>query len=153
MRCLNEHIARLANQENGCKGRFCEGRYKFQALIDERALLICMAYVDLNPIRTKLANTPEASDFTRMQERIQAFSRTDDEPSLPLKKLHHLLEFGCDESLNRSDNTTPFHLYNYIALMDWTGRAIRNDKRGSIPQNLVPVLNAKTWTQTIGWQP
>jgi hypothetical protein len=87
MRCLNEHIARLANQEDGCKGRFWEGRYKTQACIDERALLICIAYVDLNPIRTKLANTPEVSDFTKMQERIQAFSRADDEPIVTAKKI------------------------------------------------------------------
>lgn len=34
MRVLNETIARQANAENGVKGRFCEGRFKSQILLD-----------------------------------------------------------------------------------------------------------------------
>jgi putative transposase len=33
MRCLNESIARQANQEDGCKGRFWEGRFKLSMAI------------------------------------------------------------------------------------------------------------------------
>jgi REP element-mobilizing transposase RayT len=155
MRCLNEHIARLANQEDGCKGRFWESRYKSQALLDERALLTCMTYVDLNPIRAKIATTPEASDFTSIQERIRKFSQ-------PHKKLNkaqesspsHLLEFGGNESLCKANNHIPFHLDDYIALVDWTGRAVREDKRGSIPQNLPPVferlnMNPEDWLEAV----
>ncbi|WP_445358870.1 hypothetical protein [Microbulbifer sp. ANSA005] len=63
MHCLNESIARQANAEDNCTGRFWKGRFKSQALLDERALAACLAYVDLNPIRAGITKTPEESDY------------------------------------------------------------------------------------------
>jgi len=69
MRTLNEYIARRANAEDGVKGRFWEGRFKSQALLDEPTLLAAMAYVDFNLVRAGIAETPETSDYTSIQER------------------------------------------------------------------------------------
>jgi len=72
MRVLNESISRMANAEDGVTGRFWEGRFKSHALLDEAAVLTAMAYVDLNPIRARLATVPEDSAFTSIAERLQA---------------------------------------------------------------------------------
>jgi REP element-mobilizing transposase RayT len=72
---LNEFIARAANKEDKVKGRFWESRFKCQVLLDDAAIVACMVYVDLNPIRAGLAATPEGSDFTSIQERIHAWQK------------------------------------------------------------------------------
>ena len=131
MRCLNEPIARMANKEDKCTGRFWEGRFKSQALLDDAAVLACMAYVDLNPIRAKMAQTLEKSEYTSIQQRIRAAFKG--EQPLPL------LSFIGNEKLNQPKGIN-FVLKDYLQLVDETGRIIRDDKRGSISSSSAKIL-------------
>src|SRR5262245_42035959 len=70
MRCLCEPIARRANREDECDGRFWSGRFKSQVLVDETAILTCSVYVDLNPVRAGVSRTPEESEYTSAYDRI-----------------------------------------------------------------------------------
>ena len=141
MKCFSEVIARMANEEDECTGRFWEGRFKSQPLLDERALLTCMAYVDLNPIRSKQAETPEGSDFTSVQERIRAwgdFREIERSLTEPTKE-PWLLPFR-DTEHETEDPVIPYQLMDYLQLVEQTGRVICTDKPGAIPSDLPPLL-------------
>jgi hypothetical protein len=139
MRALNEAIAREANAEDECTGRFWEGRFKSQALLDEAALIACMAYVDLNPVRAAMANTPETSEHTSIKQRIE-HSRTIQKTNSVTAQTPLLLPFTGNPRQD-SPNGIPMLLSDYLALVDETGRIIRNNKRGAINGKLAPILN------------
>ena len=131
MRALNERIARLANQEDGVSGRFWEGRFKSQALVDEQGLITCMAYVDLNPVRAGLADTLEGSDFTSIQQRLQhlARKRRQRRKTTAPSALAPLAE---QEAEGQSETAVPVTLDGYVELLEWTGRGIAKGKRGKL---------------------
>ena len=150
MRCLNEFIARKANKEDDCKGRFWEGRFKSQALLDEQALLTCMAYVDLNPIRADMAESVEKSEFTSVFERIHGTSCHDESTcsDLSCKPLFGFVAGECNEQ----PQGIPYALIDYLELVDWTGRVMRDDKRGAINAGLPSLLStlgldSETWLE------
>jgi REP element-mobilizing transposase RayT len=133
MRSLNEAVARMANEEDECTGRFWEGRFKSQALLDEAALISCMAYVDLNPIRACLSESLEGSEFTSIQERLISYKKRQKDTKTWLKPL-------APRTQPQLSNSLPIEDTCYFDLVDWTGRAIRDDKRGAIPAHIQPIL-------------
>ncbi|MCB1677235.1 MAG: transposase [Halioglobus sp.] len=149
MKCLNEPIARMANREDQCTGHFWEARFKSQALRSEQALLACMAYVDLNPLRAGIAQSPETSDYTSIQERLGTSSRSA-RPTKPAIAPHEkpvtaleakpLLHFETATVAERQSGI-PFPFKDYLALVDWTARQGRSDKSGAIAGDLPPLLS------------
>ena len=132
MRNLNEYIAREANKEDDCTGRFWEGRFKSQALLDESAVLACMAYVDLNPIRAKMAETPETSKHTSIKKRINAAKNQQSQPRV----LMPFVSSSRDEMLKG----IAYSFNDYCELIDTTSRCIRDDNSGYMDNNQSPIL-------------
>jgi REP element-mobilizing transposase RayT len=172
---LNEFIARAANKEDSVKGRFWESRFKCQALLDEAAIAACMVYVDLNPVRAGLAQSPEESDFTSIQERIHAWQKG----QLAMSSTQNMQPGSFSGNMEMGDKTcetsSPIPIASwlcpiqsdsqrqgilhitteeYLDLVDKSGRMIRPDKRGSIDADLAPILlrigaNPEAWPETI----
>ncbi|WP_333609355.1 hypothetical protein, partial [Arsukibacterium sp.] len=155
MKCLNEPIARQANQEDGCTGHFWEGRFTSQALLSEEALLCCMAYVDLNPVRSGLADTPEDSDYTSIKERLSpsfdlADAIAEQTQQGQLQHFEHplkpLLPFE-GALVDQLQHGIFFTLQDYLQLVDYTGRALRPGKVGAISEQQLPILQRLNLSQ------
>jgi REP element-mobilizing transposase RayT len=173
MRCTSEVIARLANAEDECTGRFWEGRFKAQVLPDEAAITACMVYVELNPIRAGMASTPEESHFTSAQERIADFKAAIGSSNGELlgERMEHGPRAGWlapielepqnmsgRERLSgrRASNSgcVFLSLPDYLRLLDWTGRQLYPGKSGvmavetsSLPERLG--MSAEIWLQVV----
>ncbi len=138
MKELNYDIACKANQEDECSGHFWESRFKSQALLDEKALAVAMAYVDLNPIRAGIAKSPEKSDFTSVKARLKALN--DNLETAPC--LHPFI----GNPTNKLMDGIPFRLMDYIELVDWTARQFR-EGRASMTSKLPPILERLNFKQ------
>jgi len=145
MRVLNESIARQANREDEATGRFWEGRFKCQALLDEAAILAAMSYVDLNPIRAGMADTPEASEHTSIAQRLRELAdapssndTVDADAATPSPAPQApLLPF---EATATFEPAIPFAFEDYAELVDTLGRAVHPRKRGHIPERTPKLL-------------
>ncbi|MFM7056124.1 MAG: transposase [Planctomycetota bacterium] len=175
MKCISEPVAKRANREDKVTGHFWEARFKAQPLLDETAIAACMAYVDLNPIRAGVSPTPETSEFTSIQDRIAdrqgitcksseagSTPRASDENT----RDEHGREAGWLAPIALEPREAPadvpgtrrltnrgclwMSLDQYLQLVDWTGRQLRQNKPGLIPSHLDPILtrldcSLETW--------
>jgi REP element-mobilizing transposase RayT len=171
MRAFKEPLARRANVEDECTGSFWEGRFSSVPLYDQAALVACMAYVDLNPVRAKMAATPEASTHTAVRSRIRSRQRTRvvrrlrerggnaaqvreaatkagipaAEQTLVEDNPEHGLFTApmkrCVARWEGQDLAKPLTTDDYLTLVDATGRVLRAGKRGVIDPRLAPILS------------
>jgi len=109
-----------------------------------------MAYVDLNPVRAGMADTPENSEFTSIYERIKTYA--DRNSGEAHQSPSDLVDF--QDIAVVKDKAILFDFDEYLKLIDWSGRAILENKRGSIPESYPAILlrlgiKDKDWLQTI----
>ncbi len=129
MRRINEPLAKMANKEDICKGHFWESRFKSQALLDEGAALTCMAYVDLNPIRTQKVKTLAESEYTSIKKRLKETS------TAPLAQT---IQAIAGQVRNR---TMTLKLKDYVDLVEWTANSIVSKDKTPLPYRLSGTLN------------
>ena len=152
MRCINEFIARAANKEDSVKGRFWESRFKCKALLDSAAVTAGMVYIDLNPIRAGIADTPEDSDFTGIQQRIRF--RKHPSSSGPTSKPIPGSWLCPISSDGDGSGILPMSEEEYFMLVDKSGRLLHSNKPGAIDADLAPILQRigakpEAWPETI----
>lgn len=167
MRLLTQTIARRANREDDCKGRFWEGRFHASLLLDESSILACAMYVVLNPIRAAMANSLEDSQFTGIKARIDDLKLQGEkgyrqDPANSLGRMEatggghrsgwlspiqiqpdpNSMETSTGRAARRASSKgfLSISLVRYLALADWTGRQFREDKSGKIPIDMEPIL-------------
>jgi hypothetical protein len=113
----------------------------FTARRNESAVLACMAYVDLNPIRAKRDTTSETSKHTSIKRCIHCLIKGE-QPK-------NLMRFVGNHRQDMPKGTA-YSLIDYCELVDCTGRCIREDKTGYIEQHHSPILaclglDSKQW--------
>ena len=116
-----------------CGKAFLNLKPAFTTRRDDAAVLPCMAYVDLNPIRAKMAKTPETSNYTSIQKRTEALQQHKRQP-------YKLLPFVGNPRQDMPQGIA-FSLQNYCELVDTTGRIIRADKASAIDSAQSPILS------------
>ncbi|MCG8556831.1 MAG: hypothetical protein MJD61_16335, partial [Proteobacteria bacterium] len=145
-------------------------RFRSQALLDEGGLLTCMAYVDLNPMRSGAAKSLEGSEFTSIQERLREVGQAAQKRRSGAKRnqgrrrqqeegeagrvdetgrLAELLPFAAPDAEPGAVERTqvPMLFDEYVALLRRTGAAIRDDQVDALPPKLAAVV------QRVGLEP
>ena len=84
------------------------------------------------------------SNFTSIQEHLRQFAKArqpgESTPPDPTSEQPvDLLPFVGGEHVD-APRGIAFTLPDYLQLVDWSGRAVRDDKRGAIPAHIQPIL-------------
>ncbi len=112
-----------------------------------------MSYVEFNPLRAGISTTPEESNFTSLKERLQPRFNLSEaiksfvkhggcgdyfkgKTAIPIKPLAAF----ANRHSNNEHCSIPLEFTDYLELVDFTERAIRDDKWGYISEISPPIL-------------
>ncbi len=145
---MNEPMARRCNREDNCKGRFWQGRFYSGALLDESALLKCMVYADLNPVRAGVANDLVDSKHTGVRRRLLAAAAVPESLDEAIRAL---------TPSEHSDGPILGGMTNreYIDLVRWTGENIKHPGKARLPSHASEALRTlgvsiDSWSDGLG---
>ena len=127
---LNEPLAKRSNAEDYVKGRFWESRYTSVALLDESAVLSCMAYVDLNPIRAGITQELQQSLYTSVHKRLIEQRAIPTQLNRPISPVSSGIE----------GRAIQIKLKDYIQLVEWAGKSIVHPNKAAMPPHINTLL-------------
>jgi putative transposase len=145
LRLVKQEMALLANRQEGCSGHFWESRYHCVALLDVPAVIACMIYVDLNPVRAGAVTVPELASWCSARHRAAQALGSQADASVGDAALGALLTPistcapVCPET--GAFQTCELDARSYLTALDVSGRQIAAGKRGSIPVELDGILD------------
>jgi hypothetical protein len=97
-----------------------------------------MSHVDLNPVRARMSERPEESDFTYIQQHIAQLGK-DKRRQNHTSRSAPLMPLG-KQPKDPHRNAIGFTLQNYLELLDWPGRAVWEGKPGVIKTSVPSIL-------------
>lgn len=131
MRNLQAAFARWFNAAHNRHGRFWADRFKSTLLEDEEALMDCLLYVDLNPVRAGIAERPEEYEGSSVFHR----------------------EIGADRWMMRLSDLTGIPkrgaaLRDYKARLYYRGNVPSKEGQAAIPDRIVREEEARGFAQS-----
>lgn len=158
LRLVKQEIARRANGEDGCTGHFWENRFTSVALLDQAAVLACLVYVDLNPLRAGMVRDPMVSEFTSIHHRhyrTMGAGRYDGSSQDADLGRHLVAMPHCAPADSWSGDPVRWSLgeAEYVGLVRETGRACAGNGRQAVANALASVrawgLEPDAWLATM----
>jgi len=147
-----QYIARRCNREDQHAGRFFEERFKMKRLLDEAAVLACLAYVDLNPLRAgatdRLDGEAEVSIAERMRQ-LDGSSATPADWLVPMEdpKPPPQAPVPCPEEVESAAGAKPAEAAapNHPSPSGEQASADPSASRGTLPFDL------RSYVELLGW--
>ncbi len=160
MRQLTQYMGIRCNAEDEMRGHFWESRFGMRRLLDEEAVLACLAYVDLNPHRAEMVEGLEDYPHVSIAERLRTLddqeidtdawlapielaSEADREP---VKVVNHMTREQIDDLVAERQTAPlgclPMTLVDYVDLLRWlVDKTIKDDANDTRAPEILRRMN------------
>jgi hypothetical protein len=153
IRQLSQYMGIRCNAEDELTGHFWESRFGMTRLLDEAAILACLAYVDLNPLRAHMTDSLEGYRHVSIGERLRSLedeaidssswltpiaesSESDGQPATVVNDLSREELADAIASQNSQPlGCLPIGLERYTELLQWLSGNAHRPKRTQVPAN------------------